>query len=94
MTVEDNKQNHHRLSPVQEANDDGHAETDTKMIDLNMKPQRVHGQAANNQVQMHFSHLFLHSVQLSTVYIHTLTSFIRSEIPKHVMVSIPKPNCL
>ncbi|KAG6577204.1 B-box zinc finger protein 19 [Cucurbita argyrosperma subsp. argyrosperma] len=49
VTVEDNQQNHHRLSPVREANDDGHAETDTKMIDLNMKPQRVHGQAANNQ---------------------------------------------
>ena len=52
VTVEDNQQNHHRLSPVREANDDGHAESDTKMIDLNMKPQRVHGQAANNQVQM------------------------------------------
>ncbi|KGN53325.1 B-box zinc finger protein 18 [Cucumis sativus] len=49
VTVEDNQQNHHRLSPVREANDDGHAETDTKMIDLNMKPHRVHGQAANNQ---------------------------------------------
>lgn len=54
VTVEDNQQNHHRLSPVREANDDGHAETDTKMIDLNMKPQRVHGQAANNQVLMLF----------------------------------------
>ncbi|XP_022982911.1 B-box zinc finger protein 18-like [Cucurbita maxima] len=49
VAVEDNQRNHHRLSPVREANDDGHAETDTKMIDLNMKPQRVCGQAANNQ---------------------------------------------
>lgn len=56
VTVEANQQTHHRLSSIREANDDGHAETDSKMIDLNMKPQRVHEQAANNQV-----HLFLHS---------------------------------
>ncbi|XP_022929420.1 B-box zinc finger protein 18-like, partial [Cucurbita moschata] len=49
VTVEDNQQNHHRLSPVRDRHENDHTETDTKMIDLNMKPQRVHGQAANNQ---------------------------------------------
>ena len=77
VAAEDNQRNHHRLSPVREANDDGHAETDTKMIDLNMKPQRVHGQAANNQVQL----LFLIS--------SSIVSTVCLEIPKHGMVLNP-----
>ncbi|GLT82678.1 hypothetical protein SLE2022_010360 [Rubroshorea leprosula] len=46
----ENQQNH-RVSPVRavDANADGHAKMETKMIDLNMKPHRVHGQASNNQ---------------------------------------------
>ncbi|KAK9284293.1 hypothetical protein L1049_023464 [Liquidambar formosana] len=41
LTVGENQQNH-RASPVPmlDANVDGHAKMDTKMIDLNMKPQR------------------------------------------------------
>ncbi|XVE87395.1 hypothetical protein DITRI_Ditri18aG0114100 [Diplodiscus trichospermus] len=45
----------HRVSPVQgadaDANADGHLRTDSKMIDLNMKPHRIHEQASNNQEQ-------------------------------------------
>lgn len=50
-TVEDNQQTH-RVSPVPMSNaySDEHAKMDNKMIDLNMKPQRIHEQASNNQV--------------------------------------------
>ncbi|XP_034684594.1 B-box zinc finger protein 19-like isoform X1 [Vitis riparia] len=49
-TVVENQQNR-RVSPVptMDANADGHAKMDTKLIDLNMKPHRIHGQASNNQ---------------------------------------------
>ncbi|MBA0653459.1 hypothetical protein Goklo_020631, partial [Gossypium klotzschianum] len=49
-TVGENQQND-KASPVlrMDANADGHLETGTKMIDLNMKPHRIHGQASNNQ---------------------------------------------
>ncbi|MBA0717270.1 hypothetical protein Golax_005104 [Gossypium laxum] len=49
------KQQNHKVSPVHGADAAaaaaavGHLETDTKMIDLNMKPHRIHGQASNNQ---------------------------------------------
>lgn len=60
-TGTDNQQNH-RVSPVPtiDANTDGHyTKMDTKLIDLNMKPHRIHGQASNNQV---------HILSLSTVF--------------------------
>ncbi|KAK8653058.1 hypothetical protein V6N13_127076 [Hibiscus sabdariffa] len=48
-TIGENQQNH-KASPAQVmgAKD---LKTDTKMIDLNMKPHRMHGQASNNQEQ-------------------------------------------
>ncbi|XP_022752155.1 B-box zinc finger protein 19-like isoform X1 [Durio zibethinus] len=51
-TVGENQQNH-KVSPVQgiDANPDGHLNMDPKMIDLNMKPHRIHGHASNNQEQ-------------------------------------------
>ncbi|KAL4379344.1 hypothetical protein GQ457_02G013880 [Hibiscus cannabinus] len=46
-TIGENQQNH-KVSPAQGmgAKD---LKTNTKMIDLNMKPHRMHGQASNNQ---------------------------------------------
>ncbi|XP_057966114.1 B-box zinc finger protein 19-like isoform X2 [Malania oleifera] len=37
--------------PVLDANADGETKMDNKMIDLNARPQRVHGQTSNNQKQ-------------------------------------------
>lgn len=44
----------HRVSPVpaSDANADGHAKKDTKMIDLNINPQRMHEHGSNNQVRL------------------------------------------
>ncbi|XWS42145.1 hypothetical protein CRYUN_Cryun17cG0143200 [Craigia yunnanensis] len=55
-TVGENQQNH-QVSPLQgaDANADGHLKMDCKMIDLNMKPHRIHGQASNNQVRTTFT---------------------------------------
>ncbi|KAE8715669.1 B-box zinc finger protein 19 [Hibiscus syriacus] len=47
-TIGENQQNH-KVSPAQVMGAKN-LETDTKMIDLNMKPHRMHGQASNNQV--------------------------------------------
>ncbi|KAK9039732.1 hypothetical protein V6N11_014925 [Hibiscus sabdariffa] len=51
LTVGENQQND-KASLVQgiDAGSDGHLEMDTRMIDLNMKPHRIHGQVSNNQV--------------------------------------------
>ncbi|MBA0620132.1 hypothetical protein Godav_005899 [Gossypium davidsonii] len=52
-TLVGEKQQNHKVSPVHGADAAaaavGHLETDTKMIDLNIKPHRIHGQASNNQ---------------------------------------------
>ncbi|XP_062144003.1 B-box zinc finger protein 18-like isoform X2 [Alnus glutinosa] len=50
LTMGENQQNH-RASPVpiSDADADRHSKMD-KMIDLNMKPHRMHEQASNNQV--------------------------------------------
>ncbi|XP_027077612.2 B-box zinc finger protein 19-like isoform X2 [Coffea arabica] len=37
------------LTLDQDGSTDGHAKVETQMIDLNMKPNRLHGQASNNQ---------------------------------------------
>lgn len=48
----ENHQNHGVASvPMLEANMDGGGKMDTKMIDLNSNPQRMHGQTSNNQEQ-------------------------------------------
>ncbi|KAK7376055.1 hypothetical protein VNO78_34905 [Psophocarpus tetragonolobus] len=49
------KQQNHRmpLVPTPEPDADGHAMMGTKMIDLNMKPQRIHEATSNNQVRVH-----------------------------------------
>lgn len=48
------KQQNHRMPPVPTsgADADGHAKTENKMIDLNMKPNRIHEQTSNNQVRV------------------------------------------
>lgn len=46
----DKQQNHRMPTPEHEA--DGHAMMDAKMIDLNMKPQRIHDHGSNNQVRV------------------------------------------
>ncbi|RXI07425.1 hypothetical protein DVH24_026561 [Malus domestica] len=50
MTIGENPQNH-RVSPIRasDANADGHVKMDNKLIDLNMKPHRMHGQASNKE---------------------------------------------
>ncbi|XP_059640061.1 B-box zinc finger protein 18-like isoform X2 [Cornus florida] len=45
----ENQQNHRVSRLSKSANADAHSNMETKMIDLNMKPQRIHGQASNNQ---------------------------------------------
>ncbi|CAL5426331.1 unnamed protein product [Camellia sinensis] len=51
-TMGENQQ-HHRVSsiPVPDTNIDDSGMMDNKIIDLNAKPQRIHGQASNNQEQ-------------------------------------------
>ncbi|EXC35391.1 putative salt tolerance-like protein [Morus notabilis] len=54
MVAEENQQNH-AVSPVWilEANNaDGHSKRDTKLIDLNMKPHKLHEQSPNDQVRL------------------------------------------
>uniref|UniRef100_A0A7N0UBX8 B box-type domain-containing protein n=1 Tax=Kalanchoe fedtschenkoi TaxID=63787 RepID=A0A7N0UBX8_KALFE len=49
-STRDNQQNHVSSPvPIIDSNGDSHVKRDTKMIDLNMKPQRIHKQASNNQ---------------------------------------------
>jgi len=40
------------LLPTPGPDADGHTKMETKMIDLNMKPNRLHEQASNNQVRV------------------------------------------
>ncbi|KAL9327112.1 hypothetical protein ACSQ67_007757 [Phaseolus vulgaris] len=49
------KQQNYRMPLIltPEPNADEHAMMGTKMIDLNMKPQRIHEPTSNNQVRMH-----------------------------------------
>uniref|UniRef100_A0A5B7A319 Putative B-box type zinc finger family protein n=1 Tax=Davidia involucrata TaxID=16924 RepID=A0A5B7A319_DAVIN len=50
LTNGENQKNHRVPHvPTSDAEADGHAKMDNKMIDLNMKPHRSHGQASNNQ---------------------------------------------
>nr|GMD51466.1 probable pectinesterase 53 [Ipomoea batatas] len=46
-----NQQNHAAAAvPVSDNTKDAHAKRENKMIDLNMKPTRIHGQTSNNQI--------------------------------------------
>ncbi|KAG5245543.1 B-box zinc finger protein [Salix suchowensis] len=51
----ENRQNR-QVSPVLKSitNSDGHDRVDKKMIDLNMKPHRIHEHASNNQMSLLF----------------------------------------
>jgi hypothetical protein len=51
LTTRENQQNH-RVSPIPvlDNNIDGDGKMENQMIDLNTRPQRVHGQASTNQV--------------------------------------------
>jgi hypothetical protein len=53
LTGRENKQNH-RASPVPmvENNTDSDGKMDNNLIDLNARPQRIHGQNSTNQVSM------------------------------------------
>ncbi|KAF2322812.1 hypothetical protein GH714_031044 [Hevea brasiliensis] len=52
LRLTDNKQNH-RASPISmmENNTDGDGKIDNKLIDLNARPQRIHGPNSTNQEQ-------------------------------------------
>lgn len=52
LTMRENQQNH-RLSPVPmlDNNTENGGNMDNKLIDLNARPQRIHGQTSNNQEQ-------------------------------------------
>ncbi|TXG59762.1 hypothetical protein EZV62_014335 [Acer yangbiense] len=55
LTMGQNQQNHRASSlRLAEDNVDGNAKMDTKLIDLNMKPQRTHEQGSNNQDHRRF----------------------------------------
>ncbi|KAE8008604.1 hypothetical protein FH972_005101 [Carpinus fangiana] len=52
LTTRENQQNH-RVSPIRvlDNNIDGDGKMENQMIDLNIRPQRVHGQSSTNQEQ-------------------------------------------
>ncbi|KAL7251541.1 hypothetical protein ACSBR1_013389 [Camellia fascicularis] len=49
LTMGENQQNHRVPESATNANADGHANTKTNMMDLNMQPHQIHEQASNNQ---------------------------------------------
>ncbi|XP_043713755.1 B-box zinc finger protein 19-like [Telopea speciosissima] len=49
LTMRENLQNHRVSTPVLNVDTDNHGKMDTKMFDLNARPNRVHGQASNSQ---------------------------------------------
>ncbi|CAL5407350.1 unnamed protein product [Camellia sinensis] len=62
LTMGDNQQNHRVPESATNANADGHANTKTNMMDLNMQPHQIHEQASNNQVRL--SPLFIYQKQI------------------------------
>ncbi|KAL5677829.1 hypothetical protein ACJX0J_013960, partial [Zea mays] len=49
-TPKEQMANHHNVNdPVSDGNCDGQGNIDSKMIDLNMRPARTHGQGSNSQ---------------------------------------------
>ncbi|KAK6924454.1 B-box-type zinc finger [Dillenia turbinata] len=72
--MRDNSQNHQIPSaPTSDGNADGHKKMDTKMIDLNIHPQRIHEQASNNQVAIVIPQI----ERLNYRSIHIILHFIR-----------------
>ncbi|KAF5953078.1 hypothetical protein HYC85_011022 [Camellia sinensis] len=49
LTMGENQLNHRVPKSTMNANADGHANTKTNMMDLNMQPHQIHEQASNNQ---------------------------------------------
>ncbi|XP_048444870.1 probable serine protease EDA2 isoform X4 [Pyrus x bretschneideri] len=72
MTIGENLQNR-RVSPIRasDANADAHVKMDKKLIDLNMKPHRMHGQASNKET----SHQCTSANQPSRISMPTSSSF-------------------
>ncbi|CAL5331710.1 unnamed protein product [Camellia sinensis] len=62
LMMEENQQNHRVPKSATNANADGHANTKTNMMDLNMLPYQIHEQASNNQVRL--SPLFIYQKQI------------------------------
>ncbi|KAJ6997112.1 hypothetical protein NC653_013627 [Populus alba x Populus x berolinensis] len=62
-TAGENRQNR-QVSPVlmSVTNSDGHDKVDKKMIDLNMKPHRIHEHASNSQVIVFSSSICLNCI--------------------------------
>ncbi|XP_048235611.1 B-box zinc finger protein 18 isoform X1 [Ricinus communis] len=56
LSLGENHQQNHRVSPLSlpDSNCDGHGKMDNKLIDLNIKPHRVHDHAPSDQVSMSF----------------------------------------
>lgn len=73
LTARENQQNY-RASPVPmvENNTDSDGKMDNKLIDLNSRPQRIHGQNSTNQV-LTFSntnHALYLQVDISSNHVH------------------------
>ncbi|KAI8007501.1 B-box zinc finger protein 19 [Camellia lanceoleosa] len=62
LTMGENQQNHRVPESAMNANADGHANTKTNMMDLNMQPHQIHEQASNNQARL--SPLFIYQKQI------------------------------
>ncbi|CAL5382029.1 unnamed protein product [Camellia sinensis] len=62
LTMGENQQNHRVPKSATNADADGHANTKTNMMDLNMQPHQIHEQASNNQVRL--SPLFIYQKQI------------------------------
>ncbi|GMP75846.1 hypothetical protein CsSME_00032796 [Camellia sinensis var. sinensis] len=62
LTMGEIQQNHRVPESATNANVDGHANTKTNMMDLNMQPHQIHEQASNNQVRL--SPLFIYQKQI------------------------------
>ena len=62
LMMGENQQNHRVPESATNANADGHANTKTNMMDLNIQPHHIHEQASNNQVRL--SPLFIYQKQI------------------------------
>ncbi|XP_028066650.1 B-box zinc finger protein 19-like [Camellia sinensis] len=67
LTMGENQQNHRVPESATNANADGHANTKTNMMDLNMQPHQIHEQASNNQVRL--SPLFIYQKQILNFFL-------------------------
>uniref|UniRef100_A0A6M2EQ37 B box-type domain-containing protein n=1 Tax=Populus davidiana TaxID=266767 RepID=A0A6M2EQ37_9ROSI len=91
LTARENLQNH-RASPVPmvENNTDSDGKMDNKLIDLNARPQRVHGKNPANQV-LTFSntnHAFFLQVYISLNHVHMHCDFLCFNFNLNKVVSV------